>query len=228
MNRLQNCRQILSGRIVVGIIVGFLPSVARAQDPIEEQVRIIEENGRQFRETRTTVRRPIAETRVEEQMVTTRTPEFVNHMRQVPVVVQVPVPGQQLVTQHAWWNPWRWGRPVSWVEPCTIWQPRLQYRWVASTSTSWNTSTQSVPTTNRYLRFDTEELVSRVALGPVESTPGGLSGDLPPVAEAPEAERRTNSVRFESTARRNGVGRFETDPPKYPQRPTILGSSVVR
>lgn len=227
MNRMQNWRQILRSGVTVGIFVGFLPSVARTQDRLDEQVRIVEENGRQFRETRTTVRRPVAETRVEEQLVTTPVPEFVNHMRQVPVVVQVPVPGQQVVTQRAWWNPWRWGRPVSWVEPCTIWQPRLQYRWVASTSTTWNASTKSVPTTNRYLRFDTEELVSRVALAPGESTPDGPLGNSPPIA-ATAAESGSQSVPIASTARRNGVSRFESDPPKYPQRATILGSGVMR
>ncbi len=206
--------------LAAGYLVLTGQAAAQVEMPLDEQVRIVEENGIRFRETRTTVRRPVAEVRIDERPLVLQTPEYVNRLRQVPQIVHVPVQRQQIVTQHAWWNPWRWGRPVNWVEPVTVWQPQLRYGWVANTTTSWVPTTKKVQIARRYLRFETEELVSRVALAP------GSEGTQ--IAAQADGATMNPERRIETASRVGGLHRFDSDPPKQPTLPTILTPTLVR
>lgn len=140
------------------------------------QVRIVEENGVRIQETTTITRKPVAEVRVEKQAVTSYRPETVTRLRQQAQVVQVPVKAQQVVTQHYWWNPFRWGHPEQRIEATTVWQPRVQYARIPTTTQVLIPETKTVDVATRYLRFEEDKQVSRIVLGPA-------SGNLTPTAE---------------------------------------------
>lgn len=140
-----------------------------------DDVRIVEENGVRIQETTTVTRKPVSEVRVEKQAITTYRPEYVTRLRQQPQVVQVPVPSQQVVTQHFWWNPLKWGRPEQRVEATTVLQPRVQYVRIPTTTQVWIPETKTVDVATRYLRMEEDRQVSRLVLGPSNGVSSGAS-----------------------------------------------------
>lgn len=195
-----------------------------AQLDTKNEVRIVEEDGMRYRETRTIQRRPVSEVRTEDREVSIPTAEPVSRLRQETRIVQFPVPAQQVVTQRFWWNPLRWGQPATWVEPTVVWRPQLQYVWVPTPGVQWSQTTRTVRQTQRYLRFEQDEQVSRVALGP--SVPREPAEEW--VRSAPSQPDVELAARPSTTVRIGGVSRLESDRLRQPAPATVLSPLIRR
>jgi hypothetical protein len=204
------------------VVAAFCGQPAVAQLDTQSEVRIVEEFGVRYLETRMIQRRPVSEVRTAEREVRVPIAEPVSRLRQETRIVQVPVPGQQVVTQRFWWNPLRWGQPATWVEQTVVWRPQLQYVWVPTPDLQWSQTTRTVRQTERYLRFEQDEQVSRVALGPGTPQQSGeewVRNSLPNAPAQPDVEL---AARPSSTIRIGGLSRLESDRPRQPAPATVL------
>ena len=161
----------------------------------QQQVREYVENGQTWRETRYTVRQPVAETQMREQQRTVYREQRDTEVQKSSRTCWVPVTEYRWRTRWAGFWPFERPYPVREYVPYTRWEPRQEEIEVPVTRVSLvpETRTEQVPVMVR--RFEEREIVSRVAVG-----------------RAPQANLASQTATPER--RIGGVARLENDPPR--------------
>lgn len=212
-------------------------AVAQTPPPAAVDVRYYDENGVRFQETRYQVRQPVREVRTVDQPVTEYQTTFRTAWEPRTVTSVVPVTQYEVVPRlHDWWR--IFGEPyVAYhLEPYTVWTSVTHSTSVPVTRQETQPQTRTVRLAVPQLRFETQERVTRVALGPssnfangdpsrpttvaevtvpqpsiAQAAPGGF-GDLSPnSAAAPQFI----PARGGGATGYGGIARLEGDPPRY-------------
>lgn len=184
-----------------GFVAGATLFLASVSCALANQVRIYEENGITYRETRRTVRRPVVDTEMRDCTRTVYREKWNTEMRRSTRTCWTPV--TECRCEAEWvgrWNPF--------VEPYLVYRPTARTRWepreevvevpVNTRQLFPETKTVRVPVTTH--RIVDEEVVTRVALSP--RSPSGLT----PVAP---------SSTFNAGRPVGGMAQLENDPPRH-------------
>jgi len=131
-------------------------------------VRIVEENGIRYQETRQIVRQPVQDVRYEDRQQTGYQQRLRTDTQQVNYYAQVPKTQYECVPRlYDWWRVFRGGYVAYGLEPYTTWETQPQSTTVPVTRREVMPVTQTVKVAVPYLRFVEREQVSRVPLGPI-------------------------------------------------------------
>ena len=168
-----------------------------------DEVRYYEANGVTYRETRSKVREPVTETKVQDQQRTVYRPETKVEPRKYLRTVQVPVTEYRRVSR--WvnrYNPFSPPYLVEDVVPVVRWELRTEEVEVPVVQTQWvtETRTEQVPVVTR--KFVEREVTDRVAIS---------NSRLPAPGDSSPAVVRSTPVRPIVVG---GVARLESDPPR--------------
>jgi hypothetical protein len=177
-------------------------AVLAAGQSVADDVKYVEKDGITYQETRRVIRRPIAETRLEQREQTIYRDKYSTDFQ--PSERRYLAPITEYQWQPEWVNPWnpfaaayvtyRWVPVTRWVERSETVRIPITRKDVVPEKITTN-----VPVTTQ--RFAEDEYVTRVAVGSrPQSSPGSTSGDDDSVV----ASRNTLG----------GVRKLDSDPPR--------------
>jgi hypothetical protein len=161
--------------LAFGLLAAILPSLAAA-----DEVDTHTEGG--YRITRRVVKRPMSKTEIVEQEREVYREQLTTEIQETTRVVQVPV------TQYQWehemvnrWNPFSRPYMIQRLVPRTHWETRTEIVSVPVTQRRLVPETQivQVPVTRRWMAD--EEIVSKVAINPIEGESAGSLARKPSI-----------------------------------------------
>ena len=158
-----------------------------------ESTRYIEENGIRYRVTRAVVRQPVQELRYEDRQQTYYQERYRTDVQPVNYYAQVPVTQYECVPRlYDWWRVFQGGYVAYGMEPYTTFVTQPQSTYVPVTRREVLPVTQTVKVPVPQLRFVEREQVSRVPVGPANSSvattprpPTYIPPNIPPTGIRP-------------------------------------------
>ncbi|MCA9189759.1 MAG: hypothetical protein R3E01_07085 [Pirellulaceae bacterium] len=193
------------GSIMVAVVVVVGAPTAQGQDA--GQSRYYNQDGVTFRETTTTVKEPVSETKWQSQQQTTYRERYITEMQPVQRQVYAPVTQYEWVPRwHGWWRVFQGPHLAYHLEPRTSWQAAsMTYQLpVTKREVVPETRTVQVPVTT--LRMVEREQVQRTAVAASPQTRVAYNAPMvDPYATVP-------AYGYLSVG---GIARYESDPPRY-------------
>lgn len=177
-----------------------------------QNVRYYEQDGRTYKETVRTIRRPVVQTEWQQRERTVYRQQLRTELRDTLRTYATPVTQHEWVTRmHGRWNPFMTPYFTHHLVPVTRWERRAEVVQVPSVATEWvpEKRTVSVPVTTQ--RMAEEKVVTRVPVDPPSASPSHQ------IVQRPQ-----------SVGTHIGGTAMESDPPRHGLQWRPPGGTVVR
>jgi len=194
------------------LAAAVLAILGSATTLVAQEVRYVKENGKTYRETRSTIHRPVVETTIQERQETVYQEQYRTELQDRQRTVYQPQ------VEYRWvpkvknrWNPFAQPRVEYHFVPCQVWKLQQEQYQVPVTTRELVPQTRVVRTPVTKQRIVEEQHITRVAINTDR-----------------EPQRLDESGAAASVANRNAIGgqRLESDPPR--QGNAIRGFNGLR
>lgn len=172
-------------RLNILLVLGTIPAAVNVS---AEEVRVYEEGGITYRETKSTVRVPVRKVRYEDRTQTCYREQYRTEFQDVSQTIYHPVVQYRWVPQwHDRWRIFQEPHLAYHLRGATVWQPQALTAQLPVTKREYLPETRVVRVPVVELAFEEREQVSRVA---VSQTPPMASAPSPPGAAPTQVASR--------------------------------------